>query len=86
MTSARIPQLGRRIGYALMAAALLIAVAARRGLLAGWSETAVTAAALVVGAVGAMLVFTELMVRGLYAQVDAAQARETADDGPAPQN
>lgn len=79
MTGPDITRMGRRIGYVLMAASLLIAVAARRGLLDGWNETAVTAAALIIGAVGALLVFTELMVRGLYAQV--AAARERTPDG-----
>ena len=37
------------------------------------------AVALFLGMVGVMLVFTDLMVRGLYAQVDAAK-RDEEDD------
>ena len=38
--------------------------------------TALAAVALLLGMIGVMLVFTDLMVRGLYAQVDAAKARD----------
>ncbi|WP_447765278.1 hypothetical protein [Sphingopyxis panaciterrae] len=64
---------GRWIGYGLMAAAALIAIAARRGELAAIGPFPVAAVALLLGMVGVMLVFTDLMVRGLYAQVGAAK-------------
>lgn len=70
----------RFIGYALMAAAALLAVAMRRGMIAEIGPFPVVAVALLVGMVGVMLVFTDLMVRGLYAQVDTAKRRED-DEG-----
>lgn len=69
----RIPRLA---GYALMAAAALLAVAVRRGAIESIGPFPVVAAALLVGMIGVMLVFTDLMVRGLYAQLDAAKRRE----------
>lgn len=66
----RIP---RFIGYALMAAAALLAVLMRRGSVAAIGPFPVAAVALLAGMIGVMLVFTDLMVRGLYAQVDAAK-------------
>ena len=66
----------RFVGYALMALAVLLAAAMRRGAIAAIGPFPVAAVALLVGTVGVMLVFTDLMVRGLYAQVDAAKARE----------
>jgi len=64
---------GRLIGYGLMAAAALLAIAARRGELAAIGPFPVVAVALLLGMIGVMLVFTDLMVRGLYAQVEAAK-------------
>ena len=69
---------GRFAGYALMAAAVLLAVLMRRGAIAAIGPFPVPAVALLVGMIGVMLVFTDLMVRGLYAQVDAA--RRAADE------
>lgn len=63
----------RLIGYALMAAAALLAAAMRRGVIESVGPFPVAAIALLVGMIGVMLVFTDLMVRGLYAQVDAAK-------------
>lgn len=68
----RIPRLA---GYALMVTAVLIAVLARRGLDRVGPLPSV-AVILLIGMVGVMLVFTDLMVRGLYAQIDAAKGRE----------
>ncbi len=73
----------RLIGYALMAAAILLAAAMRRGVIDGIGPFPVAAVALLVGMIGVMLVFTDLMVRGLYAEVGAAKAREE-DGGVAP--
>lgn len=65
----RIP---RFIGYGLMAVAALLAVMMRRGTIDSVGPLPVTAAALLFGMVGVMLVFTDVMVRGLYAQIGAA--------------
>ena len=69
----RIP---RFVGYALMAGAVVLAILERRGTIASVGPLPVIAAVLLLGMVGVMLVFTDLMVRGLYAQVDAAKERE----------
>ncbi len=71
----------RLFGYALMLAAALLAVAMRRGVLTEIGPFPVAAVALLVGMVGVMLVFTDLMVRGLYAQVGAAKRGEGEDKG-----
>ena len=74
----------RFAGYALMAAAALLAVAMRRGVIDSFGPFPVAAVALLVGMIGVMIVFTDLMVRGLYAQVgaakDAAPDEETRRD------
>ena len=64
----------RFIGYALMAAAALVAVLMKRDGVENVGPLPAVAVALFLGMVGVMLVFTDLMVRGLYAQVDAAKA------------
>lgn len=77
----------RLAGYALMAAAALIAVAMRRGAIEAVGPFPAIAAALFLGMVGAMLVFTDLMVRGLYAQIDTAKGREgeqREEENPSP--
>ena len=66
----------RLIGYALMVLAAGLAVALRRGAIDSLGPLPVAAVALLVGMIGVMLVFTDLMVRGLYAQVDAAKRDE----------
>lgn len=70
----------RLSGYALMVVAALLAVAMRRGMVESIGPFPITAVALLVGMIGVMLVFTDLMVRGLYAQVDAAKGREEQGD------
>lgn len=75
----RIPRL---IGYGLMAAAALLAAMMRQGRIDDIGPFPVAAIALLVGMIGVMLVFTDLMVRGLYAQVDAAKRQgDAARDG-----
>ncbi|MDX8356115.1 hypothetical protein [Sphingopyxis terrae] len=69
----------RLAGYALMAAAVLLALAMRRGLVESLGPFPVAAVALLIGMIGVMLVFTDLMVRGLYAQIGAAKRAE--DEG-----
>lgn len=68
----------RLAGYALIVAAALLAVAMRRGPVEAIGPFPAVAVALFLGMLGVMLVFTDLMVRGLYAQIDAAKAREDA--------
>jgi hypothetical protein len=63
----------RFAGYALMAAAALFALAMRRAGLEAAGPFPAVAVALFAGMVGVMLVFTDLMVRGLYAQIDAGK-------------
>ena len=69
----------RLAGYALMAAAVLLALAMRRWLIESLGPFPVAAVALLIGMIGVMLVFTDLMVRGLYAQIGAAKRAE--DEG-----
>ena len=64
----------RFIGYALMVAAAFVAVLMKRDGVESIGPLPAVAVALFFGMVGVMLVFTDLMVRGLYAQVDAAKA------------
>ncbi|WP_428684496.1 hypothetical protein [Sphingopyxis sp.] len=73
---------GRFVGYAFMAAAALLAVAMRRNEVEALGPFPVVAVALLLGMVGVMLVFTDLMVRGLYAQVDAAKRVEQDSEAP----
>ena len=63
----------RFAGYAMMALAALLALASRRGLIDALGPFPVAAVALLIGMIGVMIVFTDLMVRGLYAQVGAAK-------------
>lgn len=67
----RVPRL---IGYAFIVAAALLAAVAKKNGVAMIGPLPVVAVALFLGMVGVMLVFTDLMVRGLYEQVDAAKA------------
>lgn len=64
---------GRFTGYAFMAAAAVVAVLMRRGAVETIGPFPAIAIALFLAMVGVMLVLTDLMVRGLYAQVDAAK-------------
>ena len=69
-------RVGRFIGYGFMAIAALLAVLMRQGAVHMIGPFPAVAALLFTGMVGVMLVFTDLMVRGLYAQVDAAKGKE----------
>lgn len=73
----------RRVGWLLMVLALGVAVAARRADLTHYGPFPAVAVALLVGGIGVMLVVTDIMVRGLYAQVGQAAASETAGAGDA---
>jgi hypothetical protein len=66
----------RFIGYGFMLAAAALAVAMREGHVATVGPFPAVAVALFLGMIGVMLVFTDLMVRGLYAQVGAAKNAE----------
>lgn len=74
---------GRLIGYALMAAAAVLAAMMKRDGVETVGPLPAVAVALFLGMVGVMLVFTDLMVRGLYAQVDAAKRAEADKDDAA---
>lgn len=78
---------GRFAGYALLAGAALIAAVTRREAIATIGPFPVIAVVLLLAMVGAMLVFTDLMVRGLYAQIDAMKGREEEqreEENPSP--
>jgi Na+/H+-dicarboxylate symporter len=66
----------RFIGYAFMAAAAMLAAVMKKEGVESVGPLPAVAVALFLGMVGVMLVFTDLMVRGLYAQVDAAKRHE----------
>lgn len=68
----------RRIGWLLMLAALGIAVAARQFGVSHYGPFPALVVVLLVGGIGVMLVFTDMMVRALYAQVGAAATSEAA--------
>lgn len=70
----------RFIGYAFMAAAAVLAAVMKTEGVDMVGPLPAVAVALFMGMVGVMLVFTDLMVRGLYAQVDAAKERERERD------
>ncbi len=80
----------RFVGYAFMAAAAILAAAMKKHGVETVGPFPAVAVALFLGMVGVMLVFTDLMVRGLYAQVDAAkraapppeEADKTPEDTP----
>ncbi|WP_447932267.1 hypothetical protein [Sphingopyxis fribergensis] len=63
----------RFIGYIFMAAAAVLAAVMKKEGVESVGPLPAVAVALFLGMVGVMLVFTDLMVRGLYAQVDAAK-------------
>jgi Na+/H+-dicarboxylate symporter len=69
----------RFTGYAFMAAAAVLAAVMKKEGVESVGPLPAVAVALFLGMVGVMLVFTDLMVRGLYAQVDAAKAREEGE-------
>jgi len=72
-------RIGRLTGYSLMAVAIVLAILMRQGRIDSIGPFPVAAVALLVGMIGVMLVFTDLMVRGLYAQIGAAKRAE--DEG-----
>jgi hypothetical protein len=76
----RMNRTARLTGYALMAIAAALALAQRRGAIDSIGPFPVAAVALLTGMIGVMLVFTDLMVRGLYAQVGAAK-RDEGEEG-----
>ena len=76
---ARLSRIPRLIGYGFMAAAALLAAVMKKEGLETIGPLPAVAALLFLGMVGVMLIFTDLMVRGIYAQVDAAKLRE--DEG-----
>lgn len=73
----RIP---RFIGYGFMASAAVIAVVMKKQGVGVIGPFPAVAVALLAGMIGVMLIFTDLMVRGLYAQIDAAKAAAPPSD------
>lgn len=73
----RIP---RFIGYAFIATAAVLAAMVKKEGVEAVGPLPAVAVALFLGMVGVMLVFTDLMVRGLYAQVGAARERDERED------
>ncbi len=67
---------GRFASYGLMAAAVLVAAATRSRGVDAIGPFPSVAVVLLVGMIGVMLVFTDLMVRGLYEQIDTAKRRD----------
>lgn len=74
----RMSRAPRLAGYALIVGAALLAVAMRRGSVDAIGPFPAVAVALFLGMLGVMLVFTDLLVRGLYAQIDTQRARDDA--------
>lgn len=70
----------RFIGYALMVAAALVAVLMKKDGVESIGPLPAVAVALFLGMIGVMLVFTDLMVRGLYAQVGAASQMQSVQE------
>ncbi|NJS15623.1 MAG: hypothetical protein HC788_14785 [Sphingopyxis sp.] len=66
--------LPRRIGWLLMALALVIGWGARGVGFTHYGPFPAVVVALIVGGVGVMLVFTDMMVRGLYGEIGKAKA------------
>lgn len=69
----------RRIGYCLMGLTLLAALGGKQGWFAGIGPVPAAAVAIIVGALGVMLVMTDLMVRAMYAQTEAMKRAEAAE-------
>jgi hypothetical protein len=74
----RVPRL---IGYAFMAAAAVLAAVMKKEGVVTVGPFPAVAVALFLGMVGVMLVFTDLMVRGLYAQLEAGKERAGEEGG-----
>jgi hypothetical protein len=74
----------RRIGWLLMAAALAIGWGAKGAGLTHYGPFPAVVVALLVGGIGVMLVVTDMMVRGLYAEVAKAPRTEGAAEGEVP--
>ncbi len=69
----------RRIGWLLMAAAVLAAAAARHFGVAAVGPVPLIVPVLLTGMVGAMLVINTMLVRALYRRLEAAKAEAAAD-------
>ena len=66
-----------RIGWFLMALALAIGWGFKGAGLAYYGPFPAVVVALLVGGIGVMLVFTDMMVRGLYGEIGKAKAAES---------
>lgn len=72
--------LPRRIGWLLMALALAIGWGARGAGGTHYGPFPAAAVALILGSIGVMLVLTDRMVRGIYAQLDQAGSKPAPDE------
>lgn len=68
--------LPRRIGWALMALALAVAGAARGIGMTHYGPFPAVVVAMLVGGIGVMLVMTDMMVRGMYAELGKAKGED----------
>jgi hypothetical protein len=73
----------RRVGWLLMALAVLVGWGGRSMGVTHYGPFPAVAVMLLVGGIGVMLVVTDIMVRGMYAQVGAAAQSEAAAAGDA---
>jgi hypothetical protein len=72
----------RLIGYALMALTLVAALGAKQGWFTGIGPVPAAAVAIILGALGVMLVVTHLMVSAMIGQTNAlAEAEAEAEAG-----
>lgn len=70
----------RWIGYMFMLVTLVIALGAKQGWMSDFGRVPAVAVAIMTGAIGVVLVFTDMMVRALYAQTaKLAQAQAEAE-------
>lgn len=76
----------RLAGYVLMAVTVVIALGAKQGWMGNFGAIPAVAVAIVTGAFGIMLVFTDMMVRALYVQTaKMAQLQADAENAEAVQ-
>lgn len=77
---------GRLAGYALMVVTVVIALGAKQGWMGDFGRVPAVAVAILTGAFGVVLVFTDMMVRALYTQTaKMAQAQWDAERAEADQ-
>ena len=73
----------RLIGYAFMVLTLVAALGAKQGWFAGFGPVPASAVAIILGAIGVMLVMTHMMVGAMIGQSNALAAAEAAAEAAA---